>query len=220
MTHSIIEQNRNANRNQWITTLETYVFPFVGHKPVDELRPADFAEALKPIWLDKQETASRVKQRCHAVMKWAWGRELVSGNPVDIVDTLLPKQAGAQRRVTHLPSMPWRDIPDFMKSVVLQRTNVTRLLLEFVILTAARSGEARGMTWDEVDFEQRVWTIPAVRMKTGMPHRVPLSQSALAILELQKPASEGATLVFPSSKGKQLTDMVADQVLARSQSYK
>jgi integrase len=205
---------KNAkHRNQWITTLETYVFPFIGHKSVEELRPADFAEALRPIWLDKQETASRVKQRCHAVMKWAWGQELVSGNPVDIVDTLLPKQTGAQRRVTHHPSMPWREIPEFVNSVVSKRANVTRLLLEFVILTAARSGEARGLTWDEVDFAQRVWTIPAIRMKTGVMHRVPLSVRAIAILERQKQANEGTNLAFPSAKGKQLTDMVLTKFL-------
>ena len=205
---------KNAkHRNQWITTLETYVFPLIGRKPVEELRPADFAEALRPIWLDKQETASRVKQRCHAVMKWAWGRELVNGNPVDIVDTLLPKQSGAHRRVMHHPSMPWREIPDFVEVVVRKRTSVTRSLLEFVILTAARSGEARGMTWDEVDFDHSVWAIPAARMKTGLPHRVPLSPRAMAIIEGQKQSGNGATLVFPSAKGKQLSDMVLTKFL-------
>ena len=205
---------KNAkHRNQWITTLETYAFPFIGSQPVEDLRPADFAKVLRPIWLDKQETASRVKQRCHAVMKWAWGRELVSGNPVDIVDTLLPKQITGRAKVQHHPSMPWRDIPDFMRTVVRKRSDVTRSLLEFVILTAARSGEARGMTWDEVDLDLKVWTVATERMKTRVPHRVPLAEQVIRILERQKDQPKASPLVFPSLKGKQLTDMVLTKFL-------
>jgi hypothetical protein len=161
---------KNAkHRQQWINTLATYVFPMIGARSVDELMPADFAMVLQPIWLSKPETASRVKQRCHAVMKWCWGQGLVAGNPVDIVDTLLPKQKSVRSRVQHHPAMPWRDIPGFMAMVVAQGDDVTRALLEFVVLTAARSGEARAMTWGEVDFETRVWTVPAARMKAGVP---------------------------------------------------
>lgn len=201
------------HRNQWITTLETYVFPLIGSQPVEDLRPSDFAKVLRPIWLDKQETASRVKQRCHAVMKWAWGRELVSGNPVDIVDTLLPRQSSVRARVQHHPSMPWRDIPDFVRKVVQVRDDVSRSLLEFVILTGARSGEARGMTWDEVDFDRNIWTVAGVRMKAGAPHRVPLSARAIEIVEKQRHQAKASPLVFPSVKGKQLSDMALTKFL-------
>ena len=199
--------------SQWINTLETYVFPTIGSRPVAELKPSDFADALKPIWLSKPETASRVKQRCHAVMKWCWGQELVPGNPVDIVDTLLPKQKSTRVRVQHHPSMPWKDIPVFMRDKVLGGNDVTRALLEFVILTAARSGEARAMTWGEVDRDIGIWTVPASRMKAGVPHRVPLSTRALEVLTKQREKAAHADLVFPSPRGLVLTDMALTKFL-------
>ncbi|MFY0690454.1 MAG: site-specific integrase [Paracoccaceae bacterium] len=205
---------KNAkHQSQWINTLSTYVFPMIGDRRVDELKPADFAAALKPIWLSKAETASRVKQRCHAVMKWCWGQELVQGNPVDMVDTLLPKQKSARSRVVHHPAMPWRDIPEFVAGVVMNGEDVTRRLLEFVILTAARSGEARSMTWAEVDLEKGVWTVPADRMKADVAHRVPLSDRAIEILESQRDEAKPSDLVFPSPRGKVLTDMALTEFL-------
>ncbi len=122
--------------------------------------PADFAEVLRPIWLEKPETATRVKQRCHVVIKWCWAQELVKSNPVDVVDHLLPQQPGKRERTQHQPSMPWRDVPRVRKGRLRGSTlNVTRALLEFVILTAARSGEARAMMWEEVDLAAKVWTV-------------------------------------------------------------
>ena len=93
---------------QWITTLETYVFPHIGNRKVEGLKAKDFAKALLPIWLNKPETASRVKQRCSAVMDWCAAQELVGANPVGVVTRLLPKQAGSRERVVHQPAMPWR----------------------------------------------------------------------------------------------------------------
>jgi integrase len=128
--------------DQWINTLRDYAFAKIGEKKAADLVPADFAEVLKPIWLEKPETATRVKQRCHAVMKWCWAQELVKSNPVDVVDHLLPQQRGKRERTQHQPSMLWRDVPAFVKDRLHSNTlNVTRALLEFVILTAARSGE-------------------------------------------------------------------------------
>src|ERR1019366_3327961 len=151
--------------DQWINTLRDYTFPKIGKNKVADLAPANFAEVLRPIWLKKPETASRVKQRCHMVMKWCWAHGLVKGNPLDVVDHLLPQQPGKRERTQHQPSMPWRDIPAFVQGVLhASPSNVTRALLEFVIVTAARSGEARAMAWDEVDLEAKVWTVPATRM--------------------------------------------------------
>ena len=165
--------------DQWINTLRDYAFPKIGKRKVDELAPGDFAEVLRPIWLEKPETASRVNQRCHTVMKWCRAQGLVKGNPLDVVDHLLPQQPGKRERTTRQPSMPWRDIPAFAKRWLhTGPSNVTRALLEFVILTAARSGEARAMTWAEVDLEAKVWTVPANRMKAKVTHRVPLSVRA------------------------------------------
>lgn len=195
--------------DQWLNTLEAYVFPKIGKKKVAELGPTDFAEVLRPIWLTKAETATRVKQRCHAVIKWCWAQGMVRSNPVDVVDHLLPKQPGKRERVQHQPSMPWRDIPAFVQGVLWTGpTNITRVLLEFVILTAARSGEARAMRWDEVDLEAKVWTVPATRMKAKVAHRVPLSERAVEILADQSQKNPEAELVFPAPRGGILSDMV------------
>lgn len=199
----------------WINTLQVYVFPKLGNRKVDDLIPADFADALRPIWLSKVETASRVKQRCHMVMKWCWAQGMVTGNPVDVVDHLLPQQPGKSVRVQHQPAMPWRDVPTFINEVLRSSDhyNVTRALLEFVILTAARSGEARAMRWDEVDLTAKVWTVPASRMKAKVQHRVPLSGRTIEILEKQRELHPHSELVFPSPRGKQLSDMALTKFL-------
>jgi integrase len=194
---------------QWVNTLRDYAFPKIGKRKVDELTPADFAEVLRPIWLEKPETASRLKQRCHTVMKWCWAHGSVKANPVDVVDHLLPQQPGKRERVRHQPSMAWRDIPAFVQKVLhASASNVTRALLEFVILTAARSGEARAMMWDEVDIEAKVWTVPASRMKAKVAHRVPLSERAVEILKAQRQKHPESELVFPAPRGAVLSDMV------------
>ncbi len=206
-----------ANRKhaaQWLNTLRDYVFPRIGTQKVAGLTASDFAEALRPIWLTKPETATRVKQRCHKVMKWCWAHGLVSSNPVDNVGHLLPLRTGARERTTHQPAMPWRDIPDFIRGRLRGGPNsVSRALLEFVILTAARSGEARAMTWDEVDLDVRVWTVPASRMKAKVAHRVPLSERALGILVEQRALHPETDLVFPSVRGLVLSDMVLTKFL-------
>ncbi|MDR7991865.1 tyrosine-type recombinase/integrase, partial [Escherichia coli] len=106
------------------------------------------------------ETASRVKQRIHVVMQWGWAHGFCVANPVDVVDHLLPQQT--RGRDEHQPAMPWRQLPLFVATSVYsdEPYNVTRALLLMVILTATRSGEARGMRWAEIDFHKRVWTIP------------------------------------------------------------
>lgn len=199
---------------QWISTLEAHTFGKLGKRKVAELEPSDFATVLEPIWLKTPETAGRVKQRCHNVMKWCWAQKLVSSNPVDVVDHLLPKQPGKRERVKHHPSMPWRDVPTFVRGTLWSRpSNVTRALLEFVILTAARSGEAREMTWPEVDLKNAIWTVPATRMKAKVLHRVPLSKRAVQLLEAQRDQYPSADLVFPAARGGVLSDMVLTKFL-------
>jgi integrase len=142
-------------------------------------------------------------------MKWCWAQGMVSANPVDVVDHLLPHQPGKRERTQHQPSMPWQDIPAFVQGALhAGASNVTRALLEFVILTAARSGEARAMTWAEVDLQAKVWTVPANRMKAKVIHRVPLSDRAVGILEAQRALHPDADLVFPAPRGGVLSDMV------------
>ncbi|GAB6052853.1 tyrosine-type recombinase/integrase [Magnetospira thiophila] len=201
---------------QWLGTLEEYVIPKIGKRKVRELRAQDFASTLQPIWLDKPETASRVKQRCSAVMDWCVAQEIIGANPVGVVSRLLPKQPGKRERVTHQPSIQWKEVPSFVGSVLRTgKPNLSRLMLEFLILTAARSGEVRAMTWEEVDLEKAVWIIPASRMKAKVEHRVPLSNRAMEILSLQEGKHE--TLVFPSPTNKVPTDMVLTKFLRDKQ---
>lgn len=207
---------KNAkHRAQWINTLREYVIPALGDRKVADLQPKDFADVLRPIWLDKPETASRVKQRCHTVMKWCWAQGLVQGNPLDVVDHLLPRQPGKRERVQHQPAMPWRDVPQFVADILRKgASNVTKALLEFVILTAARSGEARAMRWAEIDLEAGVWTVPADRMKAKVEHRVPLSSGALRVLEGLRPdEAKPDQLVFPAPRGGVLSDMALTKFL-------
>ena len=205
---------------QWINTMKDYVFPRLGGKFLHEIQPGDVAEVLKPIWLTKAETASRVKQRMHAVMAWGWAHGHCQSNPVDVVGHLLAQQPGKTVRAKHFPAMPWRDIPKFVQQELraTNRAEVTRTLLEFVILTACRSGEARGMTWNEVDWKEKIWTVPAGRMKAKLPHRVPLSPRALALLESQKDQHD--QLVFPSVRDRvELSDMALTSLLRRLKAH-
>ena len=200
--------------SQWINTLQKYAFPKIGNMKVADLNFQDFATLLAPIWLDKTETASRVRQRCDTVMKWCLAHGYVTNNPVDAVDFLLPKQPGKRERVKHQPSMPWRDIPKFIQVKLRSGSNnVSRALLEFVILTAARSGEVRAATWAEIDLNANIWTLPASRTKTNLSHRVPLSSRAIEILRHQREMHPESELVFPAQRGGVLTDMVLTKFL-------
>ncbi|KVD36989.1 integrase [Burkholderia ubonensis] len=198
----------------WIRSLEAYVFQKIGAKQLNTITPADCADVLRPIWLEKAETASRTRQRMHAVMQWAWAHGNVTANPVSVVDHILPKQ---NARKEHQPAMPWRDVPAFVKAqfAECEAGDTTRAALYFAILTAARSGEVRGATWDEFDLDAAVWTVPGQRMKAKEPHRVPLSAPALAVVKALKDRQLHDTLVFPSPRGKVLSDMTLTALLRR-----
>jgi integrase len=201
---------------QWINTLTQYAFPIIGAITLDKIQPRHIANTLRPIWLEKAETASRLKQRLHAVMAWGWAHEHCPSNPVDVVHHLLPQQPGKSVRTKHQPAMPWHDVPAFVTSQLRStgRYDVTRPMLEFLILTAVRSGEVRGMKWTEVDLIGAVWTIPAERMKAQVQHRAPLSDRAIQILKNQQGRHEN--LVFPSPRDQvELSDMVLTSFLRR-----
>lgn len=201
---------------QWINTLTQYAFPIIGTILLDHIQPSHIADVLRPIWLEKAETAGRVKQRLHAVMAWGWAHRHCQANPVDVVHHLLPQQPGKAVRTQHQPAMPWRDIPFFVTEHLhgAHRDDVTRAMLEFLILTASRSGEVRGMKWSEVDLKAAIWTIPAERMKAKQLHRVPLSKRAVEILKSQEGLHED--LVFPSPRDQvELSDMVLTSFLRR-----
>lgn len=212
----LAESYRNKKHaDQWINTLAQYVFPTIGRLQVNELRASDFAACLKPIWLEKPETASRVKQRCDAVMNWCAAIGHIVASPVGVVDKLLPKQPGKRERVTHQPALPWRAIPEFFAGILRAGpVNMSKAMLEVLILTATRSGELRQMRWDEIDFVHRIWTIPANRMKAKVAHRVPLSPHLTLMLQNRWSHSfDQKALVFPSRTNTPISDATLTKFL-------
>ena len=201
---------------QWINTLVEYVFPKIGSLPIDQLQPRHIAEVLRPIWLEKAETASRIKQRMHAVMAWGWAHGFNQANPVDVVNHLLPQQPSKTIRQEHQPAMPWQHVPTFVEAELATagEFDVTRRALLFLILTGARSGEVRAMTWSEVNLCNGLWIVPADRMKARQVHRVPLSKQAVALLQQQ--VGQDEELVFPSIQARKvLSDMTLTALLRR-----
>lgn len=202
---------------QWLSTLEAYVFPTIGAKSPAGVTAADCADALRPIWLEKPETAARTRQRMHAVMQWAKAHGHVSqhaDNPVSLVDFILPKQGV---RTKHQPAMPWRDVPAFVRAHLagVEPVDSTGAALLFLILTAARSGEVRGARWDEFDLAAGVWTVPAERMKAGIAHRVALSAPAVELVAMLAKHKRHCALVFSSPRGLVLSDMTLTALLRR-----
>ncbi|AYC99574.1 site-specific integrase [Neorhizobium sp. NCHU2750] len=206
------------HNDQWIYTLEKYVFPIIGKENLATLTPAKFASCLKPIWLAKPETARRVKERCAAVIRWALAHQYLTSDPIANVKALLPRQPTRRERVCHFPALPWRAIPGFIGGTLRSGgDDIHQNMLELVILTACRSGEIRRMQWDEIDFHERTFTIPASRMKAKVAHRVPLTPRVLQILENERNKSAlRQGLVFKSRTGAAVTDMALTKILRAS----
>jgi integrase len=184
--------------------------------PVADVSTAHVLDALRPIWQTKAETAQRVRSRIERVLDAARVEGHRDGeNPARWKGHLalaLPKPTRLARG--HHPAMPYAEVPAFVASL-RGRMGVAPIALEFVILTAARSGEVRAMTWDEVDLDLALWTVPADRMKAGRIHRVPLSPRAVDILAYARPFADRAGRVFPSPRGGALSDMTLLQLLSR-----
>lgn len=177
----------------WLATVENHACRQFGKRPIETIGTADVLGVLTPIWTEKHETAKRLKQRLASIFDWAKGAgHYPHENPVNGVKKALPT---VKRRPEHMASMHWQDVPAFMADLA-QREGVSARTLEFLILTATRSGEARGARWSEIEGD--VWTIPGERMKQGVPHRVPLAAEALRVLERMK--GLGGDLIFPSQK--------------------
>lgn len=201
--------------DQWINTLKEYVFPHFGETRVDQVHTPDVMKALGPIWLTKPETARRVRQRIKAVLDWAKAAGFRSGeNPVDGVEKGLPKQNG---RDSHHEAMAYGQVPAFIQNLrASDAGEITRLALEFLILTASRTSEVLQARWDEFDLDQALWTIPADRMKAGRIHRVPLSDRCLAILKRARELGADSSYIFPGrSADKPLSNMVFLMMLRR-----
>lgn len=208
---------RNAkHRAQWTASLETYAYPTIGKLQVGDIGQAHVLNVLQPIWREKTETANRLRGRIEQVLDWARVRGFREGeNPArwrGHLDKLLPAPTKIAS-VTHHRALPIDTMPSFMADL-RQRKGISARALEFLVLTAARSGEVRGTTWLEIDMEAAVWTVPAERMKAHKEHRVPLSPQALALLA-DLPRIEGDELVFPAPRGGLLSDMTLTAVMRR-----
>jgi integrase len=210
-----IEAHRPGWRNpkhaaQWRSTLETYAYPIIGQVPVGDIDTGLVIRVLKPIWQTKTETANRLRQRIEAVIDGAIALGLRSGdNPArwrGNLQKLLPRQSKVSR-VRHFKAMAYSDIPVFFRDL-RQRDAISARAMAFSILTAARSGEVRGVTWDEIDMDQAIWTIPEERTKAGRPHRIPLSSEAMAVLyEMKAVKIDGEERIFPGRRpGRQMSE--------------
>lgn len=190
--HRLVSQSFRSEKHaaQWMAGMKKHVFPAFGDRMVSTIGVVDVRKALEPIWIGKHETARKIKQRIEAVFDWAraeghYGPE----NPARGIKRALKPQP---RNPTHLAAMPWTDLPAFYKSLN-ERDGVSARTLQFLILTAVRSGEAREARWEE--FKGNLWTIPAIRMKSGRTHIVPLAPEAQRILEQVRGLDP--VLVFP-----------------------
>lgn len=207
---------KNAKHvSQWQNTLATYASPLIGTLPVSAVDTDLVVKVLSPIWRDRTETATRLRGRIESILDWATVSKFRTGeNPArwrGHLENLLANPNKIAPVRSH-PALPWRDVGSFMKNLRL-RDGVAARAVEFAILTACRSGEIRGAMWDEVNLKERLWTIPAERMKAGREHRVPLSTSAVALLESMNPEGD---VVFPGvRRGQPLSDMSLTAVLRR-----
>ncbi|MDF2143143.1 site-specific integrase [Paenirhodobacter sp. CAU 1674] len=234
------EFRNDKHRKQWRATLDTYAAPVLGQMQVQAIEVRDVLRVLEPIWLTKNETASRLRGRIEAVLSWATVAGHRTGdNPArwaGNLKELLPTPSKVAKADNH-PALALSDVPRWWRELS-RREGMAARALQFLTLTCARSGEVRGMTWGEVEFEpapgatratratrQAVWTIPASRMKAGREHRVPLTPEAVAILrevagagdadDWQRP--EAGALVFPAPRGGMLSDMTLSAVMRRIQ---
>lgn len=214
---------RNAKHAaQFITTLETYTFPTMGHLPVDQVTSSDVLAALVPIWNEKPETARRVRQRIGTVMKWVIAQGHRQDNPTDTVLQALPKQSENKQ---HRRALHYAEVKQSIETVRRSRAaTTTKLALEFLVLTAARSGEVRGATWEEIknyppakvanSANPVFWELPAERMKAKRLHRVPLCKRAITILEEAFVFSGGEGHIFPGARqGRPMSDMTLSKLL-------
>lgn len=202
---------------QWENTIETYANPVIGKLPIQDVDTNLVVRILDPIWKEKQETASRLRGRLEAILNWAKTRELRTGeNPArwrGHLENLLAKKSRA-RSVKHHPALPYEEIGAFIADL-RQQEGIAALALEFTILTAARTGEVIGATFDEFDDEQRVWSVPAGRMKGERAHRVPLSLRAAQIVKELR-SVHASSFLFPGrSLEKPLSNMAMLALLKR-----
>lgn len=210
------ELNNDKHAKQWRSTLVTYASPVIGKMLVSEITVHDVQRMLDPIWMTITETATRVRSRVESVLDWATVKGHLTGeNPArwkGNLETLMPKPNKVAKKA-HQPAVAQKDAQRWFAALQM-REGVSARALEFVALTAARSGEVRGAVWDEFDLVEKIWTVPAVRMKAGKEHRVTLTDKAVALLN-KMPRLNSSPYVFAAPREGQLSDMALSAVMRR-----
>jgi len=216
---AVYDANRPRWRSErhaanWWGSLEKHVFPVIGDTRVDRITQSDVLRVLTPIWTTQPEVARKTRQRIRTILRWAMAHGFVQLNMAGkVIDGALPPMP---RVKSHFRSLPYTEVAEALAMVDQTGASPSaKLCLRFVILTAARSGEARNATWDEIDFGACEWRIPADKMKAASEHRVPLSEAALEVLDSAKDCHDGSDLVFPSplKPGQPLSDMTLTKIL-------
>lgn len=217
--YTVHEANRPRWRNDrhaagWMQTLERHAMPTLGSIPIDQIGRADVLRVLTPIWTTLPETARRVRQRMRTVFRWAMAHGFTETNPAgEVIDGALPPMPKVR---AHFRSLPYQEVGSALATVEASQASVpAKLCFRFLVLTAGRSGEARGATWNEVDMQGQVWRIPSERMKAGAEQRVPLSRQALDVLAEARVLHDESGLVFPSplKSGSPMSDMTLTKIL-------
>ena len=216
---AVHEANKSRWRNakhisSWIQTLERHAMPTLANTPLDRIGRGDVLRVLNPIWTTRPETARRVRQRMRTIFRWAMAHGFIETNPAgEAIDGALPPMPKVK---AHLRALPYQEVGSALETVEASQASIpAKLCFRFLVLTAARSGEARGAAWDEIDLQDRVWRIPSERMKAGVEHRVPLSRQGLDLLGEASALRDESSLVFPSplKPGSPMSDMTLTKVL-------
>ena len=217
--HAVHEANKPRWRNPrhaagWIQTLERHAMPSLNNIPMDRISRGDVLQVLTPIWTSRPETARRVRQRMRSIFRWAMAHGFMESNPAgEAIDGALPPMPKVK---AHFRALPYREVESALNTIEASQASISaKLCFRFLVLTAARSGEARGATWDEIDLQGQEWRIPSERMKAGVEHRVPLSGQALDLLGEASVLREDTGLVFPSplKPGTPMSDMTLTKML-------
>ncbi|MBA3009731.1 MAG: integrase arm-type DNA-binding domain-containing protein [Proteobacteria bacterium] len=202
--------------DDWISSIKRYADPVIGDLPVSEIDLPEVLSILKPIWTEKTDTANRLRLRIEQVLNWATVSGYRTGeNPArwaGHLSEILPKPNKVKKK-THFKALPYKEVGVFMVEL-RKRTAMTARALEWIILTACRSGEVRGAVWEEINMKDKVWTIPAERMKMKQEHRVPLCVDAIKLLE-SLPRFEGSPYLFTAARGGPLSDMSISMLCRR-----
>ncbi|QPC95250.1 tyrosine-type recombinase/integrase [Mesorhizobium sp. INR15] len=218
LTDTLAEFRNEKHRKQWRSTLDNYVMPVIGNLAVSDVTKHHLVEILKPIWATKTETATRLRQRIERVLDWTKAHGHRDGdNPAAWKGNLaaMLSKPSKVKQSDNQPAIQLKDAPTWF-AALRKREGTGARALEFVTLTAGRSGEVRGMEWPEIDWDAKLWMVPAARMKMKKPHTVALSDAALAILTRMKEAkTDNSKYVFPAIRGGMLSDMTLSATMKR-----